>query len=131
MNHLRVVLQVLMENQLFSKYSKCEFWLRLMTFLCNMISSEGVDVDLRKTEAVKNSLRLLTATGIRSFLGLVGYYRTFVAVFASIESLFIKLTQKSVNLEWSEACERNFHIFKDRLTSTALLTLPEGTKGIV
>ena len=75
MNHLRVVLDVLKEHQLFAKYSKCEFWLRSVTFLGHIISSEGVEVDPRKTEAVKNCPRPLTPTDIRSFLGLADYYR--------------------------------------------------------
>ena len=41
MNHLRVVLQVLKDHQLFAKYRKCEFWLRSVVFLCHIISSEG------------------------------------------------------------------------------------------
>ena len=54
MDHLRVVLQVLKENQLFAKYSKCEFWLKSKAFLGHIISSERVEVDPRKTEMVKN-----------------------------------------------------------------------------
>ena len=50
-NHLRVVLQVLKDNQLFSKYSKCEFLLRLVAFIGHVISSECVKVDPQKTEA--------------------------------------------------------------------------------
>ena len=53
-NHLRVVLQVLKEHQLFSKYSKCELLLSSVAFLSHIISSESVEVDRRKTEAVKN-----------------------------------------------------------------------------
>ena len=49
MDHLQVVLQVLKENQLFSKYSKCEFWLRSVAFQGHIISSEEVEVDPRKT----------------------------------------------------------------------------------
>ena len=37
------------------------------------------------------------------------------------------LTQKSVKFEWSEAYERSFQILKDRLISSPVLTLPEGT----
>ena len=48
MGHSKVVLQVLKEHQLFSKYSKCEFWLRSVTFLGNIIYSEGVEVEPRK-----------------------------------------------------------------------------------
>ena len=56
MDHLRVVLQFLKEHQLFAKYSKCQFWSRSVAFLGHIISSEGVEVDPRKTEAVKNRL---------------------------------------------------------------------------
>ena len=53
MRHLRVVLQVLKEHQLFVKYCKCKFWLRSVAFFSHIISSEGVEVDRRKTEEVK------------------------------------------------------------------------------
>ena len=53
MNHFRVVLQALKVNQLFLKYSKCESWLRSLTILGHIISSEGVEVDPRKMEEVK------------------------------------------------------------------------------
>ena len=48
------VLQVLKEKKLFTKYIKCEFWLRSVAFFGHIISSEGVEVDSRKTEVVKN-----------------------------------------------------------------------------
>ena len=60
MGHLRVELQTLKEHQFFSNYSNCEFWLRSVTFLNRIISSERVEVDPRKMEAVKNWPRPLT-----------------------------------------------------------------------
>ena len=78
MRNLRVVLQIIKENQLFAKYSKCEFWLRSIAFLGNIISSEGVEVDPRNTVAVKNWPRPLAPTDIRSFLFLAVYYRRFI-----------------------------------------------------
>ena len=48
------MLQVLKEKKLFTKYIKCEFWLRSVAFFGHIISSEGVEVDLSKIEAVKN-----------------------------------------------------------------------------
>ena len=97
----------------------------------HIISSERVVVDPRKMEAVKNCPRPLTPTNIRSFLGLAGYYRRFVDGFVSIASPLTTLTQKSKKFEWSEACEKVFELLKDRLTSTRVLTLAEGTKGFV
>ena len=104
MNHLRLALQGLKENQLFSKFIKCEFWLRSVVFHGHIIFSEGVEVDPRKIEAVKNWPKLLTPINIRSFLGLAGYYWRFVDGFASIASLLTTLTRKCKKFEWSEAC---------------------------
>ena len=101
-----------------------------MAFHGHIISCEGVNIDKRKTEAVKNCPRLLTPTKIKSFLGLAGYYRRFVYGFASIASLNT-LTQNHKKFEWSEACEKSFQIFKDRLTSAPVLTLSKGTKGLI
>ena len=86
---------MLKENQLFAKYRKFTFWLRSVEFHGNIISGEGLDVDQKKIEAVKNSPRPMTPTDIRSALGLVGYYRRFLDGFAAIESSLTTLTQKS------------------------------------
>ncbi|GMI64629.1 hypothetical protein HRI_000132200 [Hibiscus trionum] len=43
--HLRIVLQALLENQLYAKLSKCEFWLREVVFLGHVVSAEGTRVD--------------------------------------------------------------------------------------
>ena len=85
MNHLTVVLKVLKQHQLYAKYSKFEFWLRSVTFHGYIISSEGVVVDPRKLEAVKNLPRELTPIDVRSFLGLASFYHMFFEGFASID----------------------------------------------
>ena len=53
MGHLSIVLQTLREHELFTKYSNCEYWLRLVIFHGHIISSEGVEVDPTKMKAVK------------------------------------------------------------------------------
>ncbi len=52
--HLRIVLQTLMEKQLYAKLSKCEFWLKEITFLGHIVSTEGIQVDPSKVEAIFN-----------------------------------------------------------------------------
>ena len=50
--HLRIVLQLLRDHQLYAKFSKCEFWFTKMRFLGHVVSALGVSVDLEKVEAV-------------------------------------------------------------------------------
>ena len=50
--HLRIVLQLLRDHQLYDKFSKCEFWLTEVRFLGHVVSASGVLVDLEKVEAV-------------------------------------------------------------------------------
>ena len=76
--HLRAVLQTLREHRLLAKFSKCEFWLERVQFLCHVISGEGIQVDPAKIEAVVSWQRLRNAIEIHNFLGLVDYYRCFV-----------------------------------------------------
>ena len=76
--HLRLVLQTLREHQLYVKFLKCEFWLEEVVFLGHMVSKEGIQVDPKKIEAITEWPRPTTATEVRSFLGLAGYYRRFV-----------------------------------------------------
>ena len=52
-NHLRIILQTLKDHQLYAKFSKCEFWLNVVTFLGHIISSEGIMVDPQKVVVVK------------------------------------------------------------------------------
>ena len=78
MSHLRIVLLVRKDNQLFNKFIKCEYWFILVAFLGYIVSSERVEVDPNKMEMVKFLPRHLNTTNIRSFLCLVGYYRMIV-----------------------------------------------------
>ncbi|WMV29154.1 hypothetical protein MTR67_022539 [Solanum verrucosum] len=91
----------------------------------------GIEVDPKKTDAVKSWARPLTPTDVRSFLGLANYYRRLVEGFSSIASPLMTLTQKKAKFVWLEACEKSFQELKDILTSTPVLTLPEGTDGFV
>src|SRR3989337_2321539 len=80
--HLRAVLQRLHDHQLFAKFSKCEFWLKQVRFLGHILFAEGIAVDPSKVKDVIKWLAPTTVTKIRSFLGLVGYYRQFIEGFS-------------------------------------------------
>ncbi|WMV59219.1 hypothetical protein MTR67_052604 [Solanum verrucosum] len=93
--------------------------------------SKGIEVDLKKTNAIKSWPRPLSPSDIRRFLGLVSNYRRFVEGFSSIVSPLTTFTQMKVKFVWSEACKKSFQELKDRLTSAPVLCLPEGSNGFV
>ncbi|KAA0041710.1 putative retroelement [Cucumis melo var. makuwa] len=103
--HLRIVLQTLREKQLYSKFSKCEFWLEQVVFLGHVVSAKGVSLDPQKVEAIVNWERPISATEVRSFLGLAGYYRRFIEDFSRLALPLTALTRKNVKFEWEGLCD--------------------------
>ena len=67
-------MQTLRKNKLFEKLSKCDFWLREVSFQGHIVSAEGIRVDPVKIEAIMNWKPPRNVTEVRSFLGLAGYY---------------------------------------------------------
>ncbi|CAA7021891.1 unnamed protein product [Microthlaspi erraticum] len=96
-----------------------------MGFLGYIVSAEGVSVDPAKVETIKDWPRPSTATDIRSFMGLAGYYRRFVKGFATMAQPMTKLTGKDVSFIWSAEREESFGNHKGMLTTTPVLALPE------
>ena len=92
--HLRLILELLKEKQLYAKFSKCEFWLKTVQFLGHVVDSEGLHVDRAKIEAIKKWETPNTPTQIRQFLGLAGYYRRFIQDFSKIAKPLTELTHK-------------------------------------
>nr|GFB52992.1 putative reverse transcriptase domain-containing protein [Tanacetum cinerariifolium] len=90
--HLKLILELLKKEKLFGKFSKCEFWLQEVRFLGHVVNNEGIHVDSNKIEVVKNWKPSKTPTEIRSFLGLTGYYRRFIASFLKIAKPLTLLT---------------------------------------
>jgi hypothetical protein len=95
--HLRLVLEKLWSNKLYTKFSKCEFWLTKVAFLGHVISAGGVSVDPGKVKDVLNWMPPTTALEILSFLGLAGYYRRFINGFSKVISAHATL---SFPLQW-------------------------------
>nr|GFC90958.1 putative reverse transcriptase domain-containing protein [Tanacetum cinerariifolium] len=73
--HLRTILKLLKKEELYAKFSKCEFWIPKVLFLGHMINSKGIHVDPTKIISIKDWVSPKSPTEIRQFLGLAGYYR--------------------------------------------------------
>ncbi|GJS18174.1 putative reverse transcriptase domain-containing protein [Tanacetum coccineum] len=101
--HLKAILELLKKEQLYAKFSKCEFW----------IPKIG---------------HLLVHQRDLQFLRLAGYLRRFIEGFLKIAKSMTKLTQKGIKFDWGEKEENAFQLIKQKLCSAPILALPEGTK---
>ncbi|GJU20175.1 putative reverse transcriptase domain-containing protein [Tanacetum coccineum] len=80
-DHLRIILELLKKEKLYSKFSKCDCWINIVQFLGHVIDSQGIHVDLAKIEAVKNWASPTTPTEVRQFLGLADSMETLTRLY--------------------------------------------------
>ncbi|GJV10538.1 putative reverse transcriptase domain-containing protein [Tanacetum coccineum] len=129
--HLRQILKLLKKEELYAKFSKCEFWISRVQFLGHVIDCRGIHVDPAKIESIKDWASPKTPTEIRQFLGLAGYYRRFIEGFSKIAKTMTKLTQKGVKFDWGDKQEAAFQLLKQKLCSAPILALPEGSEDFI
>ena len=102
------MLQLLRDHYLHAKFSKYEFWLTNVRFLLHVVSTSGVSVDPEKVEVVMSWGRPKSVFEIRSFLGLIGYYKRFIEDFSRLAAPMTRLTRKEVKFDWDDRCEEAF-----------------------
>ncbi|GJX28772.1 putative reverse transcriptase domain-containing protein [Tanacetum coccineum] len=129
--HLKQILELLKKEELYAKFSKCDFWLSKVQFLGHVIEREGIHVDPAKIESMRDWASPKTLTEIRQFLGRAGYYQRFIEGFSKIAKPMTKLTKKSVKFYWNEKKEAAFQTLKQKLCSAPILALPEGSENFV
>nr|GEY35120.1 putative reverse transcriptase domain-containing protein [Tanacetum cinerariifolium] len=103
--HLKLILKLLKEEELYAKFSKCEFWLSKVQFLNHVIDSDGIHVDPANIEAIKDWESPKTPTEIRQIF--------------------------SVKFDWGEKAEAAFQLLKQKPCSALILALPEGSENFV
>ncbi|KAJ9545268.1 hypothetical protein OSB04_024975 [Centaurea solstitialis] len=129
--HLKVVLELLRDQKLYAKFSKCEFWIREVHFLGHVVREEGILVDPTKIEAIAKWEAPKTPTEIHQFLGLAGYYRRFIEGFSKIAQPLTMPTQKDKKFDWGQRQEDAFQLLKQKLCNAPVLALPQGTEDFV
>ncbi|GJY87168.1 putative reverse transcriptase domain-containing protein [Tanacetum coccineum] len=100
--HLKLILELLKKEELYAKFSKCEFWIPKVQFLGHVIDR-----------------------------CLAGYYRRFIEGFSKIAKPMTKLTQKKVKFVWGDKQEAAFQLLKQKLCSAPILALPEGSEDFI
>jgi hypothetical protein len=123
--HLRLVLQVLREHQLYAKLNKCDFFQKQIHYLGHVLSEEGVAIDPDKIMSIMEWPTPKDVSNIRSFMGLTGYYRRFIKDFSKIGCPITALQKKGTKFMWTQKCEERFQAMKHLLTHTPVLKIAD------
>jgi hypothetical protein len=113
--HLRLVLHKLRNYQLYAKFSECDFWLKEVSFLWHIITDGDISVDPAKVSDLLKWEPPRAVKEIKSFLGLVGYYRCFIEGFSKIVKPLTTLLEKDKEFKWIDACQASFDELNKRL----------------
>ncbi|GJR36066.1 putative reverse transcriptase domain-containing protein [Tanacetum coccineum] len=97
----------------------------------HQLTKKNFKVDPAKVKAIKKWEVPRTPMKIHQFLGLAGYYRSFIKNFSKIAKPLMKLTQKTKEFVWEEEQEEAFQTLKNKLCDAPILSLPEGTENFV
>ncbi|XP_021609044.1 uncharacterized mitochondrial protein AtMg00860-like [Manihot esculenta] len=100
--HLKLVFQILRENEQYVKPEKCSFVQPEVMFLGHKIASGQLSMDSAKEKAIMEWEPPMIVLRLRSFLRLVNYYRRFIQGYSKRTTLLTDLLKKNITREWDE-----------------------------
>jgi hypothetical protein len=96
-----------------------------------IISEQGIAVDPEKIESIRGWPTPKSVTKVKYFMGLVGYYKNFIAGSSKIPHPITSLQKKGIKFEWTIECEENFNMLKELLTSAPILNIAHPNKSFL
>ena len=131
--HLREVFTRLRAAGLTAKPKKIHLGMRQTTVLGYIVGNGVKTPEPDKTEAIAKFSQPRSKSDVRSFLGLTGYYRSFVPDYATISAPLSDTTKKSMpsTVNWSSECDRAFIRLKEILCSDPVLQAPNFDKVFI
>lgn len=125
---LKALLTRLRSASLTANLKKCKFGSDNITFLGHKVSPDGLHTDPEKIQAVSEFPKPVDVPSLRSFLGLAGYYRSFIGQFSSIAAPLNLLLKKDTPWSWSSVQQEAYTTLKQALVSAPVLRLPDFTR---
>ena len=122
---LQTIFQRLRSSSISLKLSKCTFASERVNFLGFDLSAAGIKPQSRLTEAINQYQRPTTRKQVKGFLGLAGFYRSFIPNFATVSRPLNVLTSNATPLVWTQECELAFENLKHALTAEPILKFPD------
>ncbi|KAG9447517.1 hypothetical protein H6P81_013645 [Aristolochia fimbriata] len=128
LQHLRKVFEALRGNSLFVKKEKCSFGFEEVSFLGHWIRGGPILMDKANVQAISKWTVPTKERELRSFLGLVNYYRRFIKGFSAMAAPLTDLLKKKQKWDWTNKCQSAFEALKQEIVKEPVLRLPDLTK---
>ncbi len=129
--HVRRVLQRLLENGLYVKAEKCVFHAQSVPFLGYIVSVEGMHMDPDRVQAVVDWPTPDSRKALQRFLGFANFYRRFIRSFSQLATPLTALTSIKTPFRWSSAAEAAFTKLKGCFVSAPILIAPDPSRQFV
>ncbi|KAI7793177.1 hypothetical protein IRJ41_007388 [Triplophysa rosa] len=129
--HVRGVLQWLLENQPFVKAEKCEFHSDTVSFLGHVILPRGIEPDNAKIKAVAMWAAPDSRKALQRFLGFANFYRRFILGFGQVAAPLTALTSTKSPFSWNSLAQVAFDKLKSRFVSAPVLCLPDPDRQFI
>ena len=121
LQHLREVLERLQRNHLFAKASKCDFAKSEVEFCGHLVNPEGIRIHPRNIEALHKWPRPKDIHDLRSFLGLINYFKEFIPNMADTAFPLTELLKQTTTWEWTELEHSAMLLLIHRVTTAGVL----------
>ena len=125
------VMSALQKAGLQVNLKKCQFVMHKLKYLGHIVSSDGIKPDPEKVAAIQGIKPPKNVHEVRSFLGLVGYYRRFILQFAHLAGPLEVLKHKDQSWVWGLAQQQAFEVLRSKLTESPVLTYPDWSKEFI
>ena len=122
LRNLERVLQILEENGLKVKESKCDFFKSSIHYLGHVIDGQGLHTSKEKVRAVVDAPRPHDVSTLRSYIGLLNYYGRFLPDLATILHPLYDLLKHKQEWKWTTSCEQAFLKTKEMIASSQVMT---------
>ena len=127
LEHIRQLFSILKEQRLFANLKKCDFYADKIIFLGYLVTKDGIEIDRSKIEAITNWPIPSSIHDVRSFHGLVYFYRRFIRGFSSIMAHVTEYL-KGDKFNWTSVVEESFELIKKKVIGAQCLALPDFNK---
>jgi hypothetical protein len=122
--HMRLVFEVFKRDKFYICKAKSSFAQKKVKYLGHIVDKHGIRPDPKKVKAVQTWPVPKNVHDVRSFLGLVNYFRKFIEHYSEIAVPLTNLTKKSHSWVWTGRCQDAFELLKQKLIEAPLLRTP-------